>query len=184
MDALLDPFPPVRNAARACSARWAARAPVLEFARFGLLSVRRFAGERFRGDAAGRLLAGNALHPDIGPDTPGGALFAMVLVGLGQEVGWPVPEGGAGRLTDALVARLRSQGRPGGVRRAGRAGRWCAGGAPSACAAGTAARPRRAARCSPTPARRSSTSTCSSASTCPRACSTTCGGASSTTSAR
>jgi phytoene dehydrogenase-like protein len=109
MDALLDPFPPVRSGARLVGALGGPLG-VLEFARFGLLSVRRFAGERFRGDAAGRLLAGNALHPDIGPDTPGGALFAMVLVGLGQEFGWPVPEGGAGRLTGALVARLRSKG--------------------------------------------------------------------------
>jgi phytoene dehydrogenase-like protein len=32
------------------------------------------------------------------------------LAGLGQTVGFPVPEGGAGRLTDALVRRLRSAG--------------------------------------------------------------------------
>ena len=109
LDALLDPFPPVRRGARLLGALGGPRG-VLDFARFGLLSVRRFSGERFRGDAAGRLLAGNALHPDISPDTPGGALFAMVLVGLGQEIGWPVPEGGAGQLTGALVARLRAKG--------------------------------------------------------------------------
>ena len=34
----------------------------------------------------------------------------MVLIGLGQDVGWPVPEGGAGALTGALVARLRAAG--------------------------------------------------------------------------
>src|SRR5215204_6206281 len=67
-------------------------------------------GERFNGAGAARLLAGNALHADITPEAPGGAVFAMVLVGLGQQVGWPVPEGGAGRLTDALVARLRAAG--------------------------------------------------------------------------
>ena len=36
--------------------------------------------------------------------------FAWVLCGLGQDVGWPVPEGGSGRLTAALVERLRSRG--------------------------------------------------------------------------
>ena len=107
--ALLDPFPPVRRGARLALALGGPRA-LLGFARFGLLPVRRFAAERFRGDAAARLLAGNALHTDIGPDTPGGALYGMVLAGLGQQIGWPVPEGGAGRLTDALVARLRSRG--------------------------------------------------------------------------
>ena len=107
--ALLDPFPPVRRGARLALALGGPRS-LLGFARLGLLPVRRFAAERFRGDAAARLLAGNALHTDIGPDTPGGALYGMVLAGLGQQIGWPVPEGGAGRLTDALVARLRSRG--------------------------------------------------------------------------
>jgi phytoene dehydrogenase-like protein len=107
--ALMDPFPPVRNGARLALSLGGPRG-LLDFARFGLLSVRRFSFERFRGDAAARILAGNALHPDITPDTPGGALFGMTLVGLGQQLGWPVPEGGAGRLTDALVARLKSKG--------------------------------------------------------------------------
>ena len=106
--ALLDPFPPLRRGARLV----AGLGPLgtLDFARFGLLSARRLADERFGGAGAARLLAGNALHADISPETPGGALFAMVLAGLAQQIGWPVPEGGAGRLTDALVARLRAAG--------------------------------------------------------------------------
>ena len=108
VDALMDPFPPVRAGARLV----AGLGPrgTLDFARFGLLPVRRLADERFHGAGAARLLAGTALHVDIAPESPGGAVFAMVLVGLGQRVGWPVPEGGAGRLTDALVARLRAAG--------------------------------------------------------------------------
>jgi phytoene dehydrogenase-like protein len=108
VDAVLDPFPPLRAGGRLLAALGPRGA--LDFGRFGLLSARRFAGERFRGAGAARLIAGSALHVDIAPESPGGALFAMVLVGLGQEVGWPVPEGGAGRLTDALVARLRAAG--------------------------------------------------------------------------
>jgi len=107
--ALLDPFPPIRRGARLLATLGGPRA-VLDFVRFGVLPVRRFADERFRGDGAGRLLAGSALHADVSPEGPGGAVFAMVLVGLGERLGWPVPEGGAGRLTDALVARLRSAG--------------------------------------------------------------------------
>ena len=53
----------------------------------------------------------------------------MVLVGLGQEVGWPVPEGGAGRLTDALVARLRGRRAAGSSAAPGWSGCWCGGGA-------------------------------------------------------
>jgi phytoene dehydrogenase-like protein len=107
--ALLDPFPPVRHG-RQLARALGGPLDVLDFARFGVLSARRFAEERFRGAGAARLLAGNALHADVSPESPGGALFGMVLVGLGQQVGWPVPEGGAGRLTDALVARLRAAG--------------------------------------------------------------------------
>jgi phytoene dehydrogenase-like protein len=109
LGALLDPFPPLRRGARLLATLGHPRA-VADFARFGVLPVRRFAQERFRGDGASRLLAGTALHADISPEGAGGALFAMVLVGLGERVGWPAPEGGAGRLTDALVARLQAAG--------------------------------------------------------------------------
>jgi phytoene dehydrogenase-like protein len=37
-------------------------------------------------------------------------LFGWLLASLGQQVGFPVPEGGAGRLSAALVARLRRSG--------------------------------------------------------------------------
>jgi phytoene dehydrogenase-like protein len=36
--------------------------------------------------------------------------FGWLLMSLGQDIGWPVPEGGAGRLTDALAARLLARG--------------------------------------------------------------------------
>ena len=94
---------------------------LIRFTRFSLLPVRRLAEERFRGDGAAWLLAGNALHADLTPDSAGGGLFGWVLCGLGQQYGFPVPEGGAGRLTAALVERLRAARRPARVRRAGRA---------------------------------------------------------------
>ncbi len=108
MDALLRPFPPVKGAARL--ARALGPRGLLEFARFGLLPVRRLAEERFAGEGGGWLLAGNALHADLTPESAGGGLFGWVLCGLGQQYGFPVPEGGAGRLTAALVDRLRGHG--------------------------------------------------------------------------
>jgi len=66
--------------------------------------------EEFGSDAARRLLAGCALHADLAPEAVLGGFFAWVLCGLGQEVGWPVPEGGSGRLSAALTARLRARG--------------------------------------------------------------------------
>jgi phytoene dehydrogenase-like protein len=108
LPALFTPFPPVRPGARLM--RLLGPAGALRFARFALLSVRRFGAEEFRGEGAPLLLAGNALHTDLSPESAGSAVFGWLLAMLGQDVGFPVPEGGAGRLTDALVARLRARG--------------------------------------------------------------------------
>ena len=108
LDALFTPFPPVVPAARLLGRLGPAGA--LRFARFALLPVRRFGEEEFAGEGAALLLAGNALHTDLSPEAPGSAIFGWLLAMLGQDVGFPVPEGGSGRLTDALVSRLRSAG--------------------------------------------------------------------------
>jgi phytoene dehydrogenase-like protein len=108
LDALLSMFPPVVP-----GARLAARlgpAGLLHFARFGLLPVQRLAEEEFSGPGAGLLLTGAALHTDLAPGGTGSSMFGWLLSCLGQQIGFPVPEGGAGRLTDALVARLQERG--------------------------------------------------------------------------
>lgn len=108
LDALLRPFPPLRGGARLA----AALGPrgLLPFARFALLPVRRLAEETFRGEGGAWLLAGNALHADLAPESAGSGLYGWLLCGLGQQHGFPAPEGGAGRLTDALVRRLGAHG--------------------------------------------------------------------------
>ena len=108
LDALLRPFPPVVPALRLA----ALEGPrgLARLARLGALPVRRFAEEEFRGEGGPLLIAGNALHSDLSPESPGGALFGWLLCGLAQQVGYPTPEGGAGRLTGALVSRLRAAG--------------------------------------------------------------------------
>jgi phytoene dehydrogenase-like protein len=108
LDALFTPFPPVRGAARLAGVL--GPRGLLELTRFGVMPVRRWAEEEFAGEGAARLFAGNALHADLNPESPGSALYGMVLCGLGHQVGFPVPEGGSGRLSDALVRRLRGAG--------------------------------------------------------------------------
>jgi phytoene dehydrogenase-like protein len=108
MGSLLRPFPPLRNAVRLVSA--AGLAATFDLARLSLLSVRRMMEEEFDGDSAALLFAGNALHADLTPDTSGSALFGWMLVSLGQQYGFPVPVGGAGAITDALVRRARTLG--------------------------------------------------------------------------
>lgn len=106
--ALLSPFPPVVPAARLLAKLGPAQ--TVRFARRLVVSVRRMAEEEFGGAGGGLLLAGNALHTDLSPESAGSALFGWLLCGLGQQHGFPVPQGGAGQLTAALVHRLESRG--------------------------------------------------------------------------
>ena len=64
----------------------------------------------FAGQAARLLLMGNAMHADIPVDAPGSGLMGFLLSMLAQDEGWPVPVGGAGQLTAALVHRAREAG--------------------------------------------------------------------------
>ncbi len=106
--ALFTPTPPVTASARLAVSAWSDG--WTRVARFALLSVRRMGEEEFGSDAARRLIAGSALHADLSPEAVLSGFFAWMLCSLGQDVGWPVPEGGAGQLTAALVARLRAKG--------------------------------------------------------------------------
>jgi phytoene dehydrogenase-like protein len=110
--AVLDPFPPIRSLARSVLRLLGDGGPaeVLRFARFALLPVRRMGEELFGGEGARLLLAGNAAHADVAPDAAPSGLYGWLLSMLAQQVGFPVPAGGAGRLVEALVARLAAAG--------------------------------------------------------------------------
>ncbi|OWY79222.1 MULTISPECIES: NAD(P)/FAD-dependent oxidoreductase [Rhodococcus] len=108
LDALLSPFPPIRGTA--ALARSTTGSEAIRLLRRFLLPARRFGQETFSGDGARMLLAGNAVHSDLGPDDAAGALFGWLLTMLGQTVGFPAPAGGAARITDALVRRLTDRG--------------------------------------------------------------------------
>jgi phytoene dehydrogenase-like protein len=108
LETFLRPFPPIRAGTRL--ARALGPAELARFARLTMLPVRRYAAETFGGAGARMLLAGNALHTDLGPEQAGSAVFGWLLAMVGQTVGFPVPRGGAGRITDALLARLAERG--------------------------------------------------------------------------
>ncbi|MFL6139844.1 MAG: phytoene desaturase family protein [Frankiaceae bacterium] len=108
LEALLTPFPPVRPGLRLLRELRAAGA--LRLARFAMLPVRRVGEEEFGGEGAPLLLAGSALHSDLAPESALSAVFGWLLCMLGQQHGFPVPEGGAGQLTAALVRRLEARG--------------------------------------------------------------------------
>lgn len=106
--AVLGPFPPVGAVARLFTILGPRGA--LRLVRQLLLPVRRMAEERFGGEGAGLLLAGCGLHTDLSPESAGSGAFGWLLCCLGQEHGFPVPEGGAGALTAALTRRLEAYG--------------------------------------------------------------------------
>jgi phytoene dehydrogenase-like protein len=106
--ALLSPFPPVRAGMRL--AGHVGMKGLLELGRTSISPVRRLAEEYFRGEGGALLLTGNALHADLSPETAGSVFFGWTLCALAQTVGFPVPEGGAGSLTAALVTRFERAG--------------------------------------------------------------------------
>ncbi|MGZ4438409.1 MAG: phytoene desaturase family protein [Nocardioidaceae bacterium] len=106
--ALLSPFPPVRSAA-AMLARLRSVGG-LEFVRTLLTPAAELGRSRFGGAGPALLLAGNAGHADIPLDAPGSGLMGLLMTMLGQTVGFPVPEGGAGGLAAALAHRITAGG--------------------------------------------------------------------------
>ena len=106
--ALLSPFPPVRHGVGALP-----RLPGvggLSFVQMMLSPARSLVDRRFSGRAAKMLLAGNAAHTDVSMDAPGSGLMGWLLAMVGQHLGYPVPVGGAGMLSGAMVRRLESLG--------------------------------------------------------------------------
>jgi len=108
VDALVTPFPPVRPALRAMIKL--PRVGGLSFVRQLLAPAGNVVEQNFGSQAVRLLLTGNALHADIPPDGAGSGFLGLLLIMLGQTVGYPVPEGGAGRLTEAMRDRFTAQG--------------------------------------------------------------------------
>ena len=108
MSVLLDPFPPLRGGARLLARL--PRAGGLHLVRELLTPAATLGADRFGGRGARTLVAGSAGHADIPLDAPGSGAFGLIMTMLAQTVGYPVPAGGAGRLTEAMARRLESRG--------------------------------------------------------------------------
>ncbi|MBQ1043245.1 MULTISPECIES: phytoene desaturase family protein [unclassified Micromonospora] len=108
LQAITTPFPPVRGGLGLL--RQLRIGGALRLARRLVLPVRKLGAELFEGEGGPVLLAGCALHTDLSPEEAGSGVYGWLLAMLGQQVGWPVPVGGAQRITDALVSRLVERG--------------------------------------------------------------------------
>ena len=101
---LMGPFPsftPLRRLGPIQAAR---------LARIFASSGRGLAERWFTGAAARRVLPSLALHVDVGPDDRFGAAIGFMLAMAATTGGYPVAEGGARAITDALVSCLRDRG--------------------------------------------------------------------------
>ncbi len=116
---LLSGFPPVTGPLRLL-ATMGPRA-LVDFARLLLMPAQALGHELFDGGGSRAWLYGAAMHGDVPPMGAGSAITGAYLNLLGHGVGWPSPEGGAGRLADALVAYLSELG--GSVRTSARVAR-------------------------------------------------------------
>ncbi|MFY9983732.1 MAG: NAD(P)/FAD-dependent oxidoreductase [Chthoniobacterales bacterium] len=86
---------------------------LLQMAQFGcmaLLSVEQLVRRRFSEEKTRALLAGLGAHSFLSLSSPGSASFVLVLGLLAHAVGWPIPKGGAGSITQALSQYLSSLG--------------------------------------------------------------------------
>lgn len=81
--------------------------------RFGLKALRSAKGlaqSHFTSEKVRALFAGLAAHSIMPLDAPLTAAIGLILGTLAHAVGWPIPQGGAESITDALVSYLRSLG--------------------------------------------------------------------------
>lgn len=87
------------------------RHPLL-MARFGLsaLPAASWVVKRFREEPARALFAGIAAHSFLAMEDPLSASFGLVLGIVGHVDGWPIPRGGSGSITLALISILEGLG--------------------------------------------------------------------------
>lgn len=108
LQTLFAPFPPLRGPLALL--RRLGTAEALRLAHLLLLPAGLMAEQLFGGDSARLLLLGNAMHADVPIDAPASGVMGYLMIMMAQDGGFPVPVGGAGQLTAALVRRAESAG--------------------------------------------------------------------------
>jgi phytoene dehydrogenase-like protein len=85
----------------------------LLLSRFGIRAIQPctvVAKRLFRSNRAQVLFAGICAHSTLKLEAPLSAAFGMILGAAGHAVGWPIPQSGAQRISDALISLLNSLG--------------------------------------------------------------------------
>jgi phytoene dehydrogenase-like protein len=108
VEAILSPLPPLRHGLALGAAL---RRETLLLARRMAGSIEAFGLDVFDGATRPTAwLSGSAQHSGLAPSTAGSGAFGFLLVLLAHTGGWPFPEGGQQRVTDALLAIAAREG--------------------------------------------------------------------------
>jgi len=105
---MLSGFPPLRGPLELAAG--VGPRGIVDFTRLLFMAAQSMGEKLFAGDGTRAWLYGSAMHSDVPPARRGSAIAAVYLNLLGHGVGWPSPEGGAGRLAEALLSYLRTLG--------------------------------------------------------------------------
>lgn len=108
VQSVLSPLPPVVPALRLAAGL---RSGLAEWTRRMLGSVEALGLDLFDGDTrATAWLAGSAQHSGLPPSTTVSGAFGFLLQMMGHSYGWPLPRGGMGELSGAMVRRAEREG--------------------------------------------------------------------------
>ena len=83
---------------------------LLRFGKSGLRSATHLAQRLFKSEETQALFAGLAAHSFLDLKKTASSAIGLVLAVLAHTVGWPMPEGGAGKITTALAQYFRDLG--------------------------------------------------------------------------
>lgn len=108
LDVMLAPIPAARPTLRFLRA--GRIAGTIDTARMLVTPMEALATERFRSEEARALLASGVTHTDLSVEDAGSTPFALILALAAQDLGMPVPAGGAGRLAEALAGAVTEAG--------------------------------------------------------------------------
>jgi phytoene dehydrogenase-like protein len=108
VQSVLSPLLPVGPALRLAAGL---RSDLPEWTRRMLGSVEALGLDLFDGDTrATAWLAGSAQHSGLPPSTTVSGAFGFLLQMMGHSYGWPLPQGGMGELSGAMVRRAEREG--------------------------------------------------------------------------
>lgn len=105
---MLGGFPPVRGPAQLTFGVGPRR--MIDFSRLLFSSAQALGQRLFQDDGTRAWLYGSAMHSDVPLRARGSAIAAAYMNLLGHGVGWPSPQGGAGKLSAALISYLSELG--------------------------------------------------------------------------